>query len=112
MEHIVALILFAAGLVSLFLGRKLFWIYIGIVGFLLGAVIGGFAARDNGMVTQLALALVFGIARHILGLVNAQDGARRWRQMLSDSRLLAPNDPALIGQAWQTVVQASQRRAA
>jgi tRNA-dihydrouridine synthase A len=51
------------------------------------------------------------MTRHILGLVNAQGGARRWRQMLSDSRLLAANDPRLIQQAWAVVVQASRRAA-
>lgn len=52
------------------------------------------------------------IVRHMLGLFNGQGGARRWRQMLSDSRLLAANDPALIGDAWSTVAQANRRRAA
>ncbi|OVZ57782.1 tRNA dihydrouridine(20/20a) synthase DusA [Pigmentiphaga sp. NML080357] len=52
------------------------------------------------------------VVRHMLGLFNAQGGARRWRQMLSDSRLLAGNDPALIGQAWAVVGQGGQRRAA
>ena len=52
------------------------------------------------------------IARHILNLVNGQDGARRWRQMLSDNRLLARNDAALIQEAWQTVVDAARDRVA
>ncbi len=52
------------------------------------------------------------VVRHILGLFNAQGGARRWRQMLSDSRLLARNDAGLIGQAWAMVDQAGQPRAA
>jgi tRNA-dihydrouridine synthase A len=51
------------------------------------------------------------VARHILGLVNAQGGARRWRQMLSDSRLLAGNDPSLILQAWAQL-ESVQRRVA
>ncbi|MPS28863.1 tRNA dihydrouridine(20/20a) synthase DusA [Pigmentiphaga sp.] len=52
------------------------------------------------------------VARHMLGLFNTQGGARRWRQMLSDSRLLAANDPALINTAWQVVAGAAERRAA
>ncbi|AZG09274.1 tRNA dihydrouridine(20/20a) synthase DusA [Pigmentiphaga sp. H8] len=52
------------------------------------------------------------IVRHMLGLFNTQGGARRWRQMLSDSRLLAANDPALIDAAWQVVAGAAERRAA
>lgn len=68
MEFIVVLLMLVLGLLSLFLGRKLFWIYVGIVGFLLGAVIGGFAASDNGMAAQLALALVFGIGAAVLSI--------------------------------------------
>lgn len=52
------------------------------------------------------------VVRHMLGLFNTQGGARRWRQMLSDSRLLAANDPALIDAAWQVVANAAERRAA
>jgi len=43
------------------------------------------------------------ITRPLLGLANGRTGARRWRQMLSDSRQLSRNDPALIGAAWQAV---------
>lgn len=52
------------------------------------------------------------IARHILGLVNGRDGARRWRQMLSDNRQLAADDPTLIARAWAEVVNAGRDRAA
>ncbi|GAA0521322.1 tRNA dihydrouridine(20/20a) synthase DusA [Pigmentiphaga sp. NML030171] len=52
------------------------------------------------------------VVRHMLGLFNTQGGARRWRQMLSDNRLLAANDPALIDAAWQVVANAAERRAA
>jgi len=38
----------------------------------------------------------------MLGLVNGQSGARRWRRMLSDPALLAANDPALIYDAWRS----------
>ncbi len=43
------------------------------------------------------------ITRHILGLYHGQPRARKWRQMLSDSRLLAHNDPDLILQARDLV---------
>ncbi len=52
------------------------------------------------------------ITRHILSLVSAQHGARRWRQMLSDNRLLADNNPDLIRQAWLQVAAAARREAA
>lgn len=48
--------------------------------------------------------------RAMLGLVNGQKGSRLWRRTLSDHRLLAANDPALLMQAFtqlansQTVV--------
>ena len=43
------------------------------------------------------------VARTMLGYAQGRRGARRWRQMLSDQKLLAQNEPALIGQAWQQV---------
>jgi tRNA-dihydrouridine synthase A len=43
------------------------------------------------------------IARTMLGFAQGQRGARLWRQMLSDQRLLSANDPALLLQAWQHV---------
>ncbi len=48
------------------------------------------------------------MTRPMLGLVNGQAGARRWRRMLSDPARLAENDPALIYEAWR----ATQRRPA
>lgn len=36
------------------------------------------------------------IARHMLGLYHGQPNARAWRRTLSDARLLAVNDPALL----------------
>jgi len=68
MDIIIVGTLLGMGLVSLFMGRKLFWVYVGIAGFLLGAVIGGFAASDYGMAAQLALALVFGIGAAVLSI--------------------------------------------
>jgi len=43
------------------------------------------------------------MTRSLLGLANGRTGARRWRQMLSDPRLLSRNDPALLRAAWQCV---------
>ena len=37
-----------------------------------------------------------GITRHVLGLYHGQNGGRRYRQVLSDSRRLAASDPALL----------------
>lgn len=39
--------------------------------------------------------------RGILGWRAGQPGARRWRQLLSDSRLLQAQGPAILQQAWQ-----------
>ena len=36
------------------------------------------------------------VARHMLGLYHGQPNARAWRRTLSDARLLALNDPALL----------------
>lgn len=41
------------------------------------------------------------LVRAMLGLVHGQAGARRWRRMLSDPARLAPNDAALIYEAWR-----------
>ena len=49
------------------------------------------------------------IARHVLGLFQGQPGARQWRRMLSDAKLLKDADFGLIEQAL-AAVQASQRR--
>jgi tRNA-dihydrouridine synthase A len=39
------------------------------------------------------------ITRHMLGLMSGMPGARAFRQTLSDSRLLAAGDPALLSEA-------------
>ena len=49
------------------------------------------------------------MTRPMLGLVNGQTGARRWRRMLSDPTLLAANNPSLIYDAWRTQTQAPSR---
>ncbi|WP_082887456.1 tRNA dihydrouridine(20/20a) synthase DusA [Bordetella ansorpii] len=48
------------------------------------------------------------IVRPLLGLVNGQSGARRWRRMLSDQRLLSRNDAGLIYEAWRTLQSADR----
>lgn len=40
------------------------------------------------------------LVKPMLGLVNGQKGSRLWRRTLSDHRLLANNDPALLKQAF------------
>jgi tRNA-dihydrouridine synthase A len=49
------------------------------------------------------------LARHLLGLYHGEPAARRWRRMLSDSELLAANDPALLLHARDAVETAAQR---
>ena len=43
------------------------------------------------------------MARHYLGLMHGLPGARQWRRMLSDARLLQANRPELITEAWQAM---------
>lgn len=52
------------------------------------------------------------MTRPILGLVNGQSGARRWRRMLSDPKRLAENNPTLIYEAWRSQQNAPQERPA
>lgn len=43
------------------------------------------------------------LVRPLLGLVNGQAGARRWRRILSDAALLKADDPGLIYEAWRSL---------
>lgn len=43
------------------------------------------------------------IVKPMLSLTNGRQGARRWRQLLSDAKLLARNDSTLLAQAWDSV---------
>ncbi|PPA72684.1 tRNA dihydrouridine(20/20a) synthase DusA [Achromobacter spanius] len=52
------------------------------------------------------------MTRPMLGLVNGQSGARRWRRMLSDPALLSANNPELIYDAWRSQRQAPDVRGA
>lgn len=40
------------------------------------------------------------VIKGMLGWQSGRSGARRWRRMLSDSGLLAANDPGLLERAW------------
>ena len=48
------------------------------------------------------------ITRHMLGFGTGRRGSRRWRQMMSDPKLLAPNDPGLFHRAWASIEQNRQ----
>ena len=50
------------------------------------------------------------IARHVLGLYHGQPGGRRFRQMLSDARLLQRGDPRLLLDAAAAVEGAAPDR--
>ncbi len=50
------------------------------------------------------------IARHVLGLYQGQKGARQWRRMLSDAKLLKNADFRLIEQALANVAASQHRR--
>jgi len=43
------------------------------------------------------------VLKGMLGWQSGRPGARRWRRMLSDARLLARNDPGLLAQAWEAL---------
>ena len=49
------------------------------------------------------------LARHMLGLYHGEPAARRWRRMLSDSELLAANDPGLLLGARDALETAARR---
>lgn len=51
------------------------------------------------------------MTRPLLGLVNGQSGARRWRRMLSEPARLAANDPTLIYEAWRSLQDAARESA-
>ena len=68
METVIFLIFLILGLAYLFRGRKLFWIYVGISGLLLGAVLGLFFARDSGLIAQIVLAVVNGVLVAVLAI--------------------------------------------
>ncbi len=46
------------------------------------------------------------IVRHMLGLYHGEPGARQWRRMLSDARLLDRADAGLLAEALQHVERA------
>ncbi len=43
------------------------------------------------------------VVKPVLGLTTGRQGARRWRQMLSDQKRLMHNDPELLFEAWRAV---------
>jgi len=49
------------------------------------------------------------LVRPLLGLVNGQPGARRWRRILSDAARLRDEDPGLIYEAWRSLHDPRQR---
>ncbi|WP_454690823.1 tRNA dihydrouridine(20/20a) synthase DusA [Achromobacter aloeverae] len=49
------------------------------------------------------------LVRPLLGLVNGQAGARRWRRILSDAARLRGEDPGLIYEAWRSLRDPRQR---
>jgi len=49
------------------------------------------------------------VTRPMLGLYHGMPRARRWRQLLSDSRTLSRNDPELLLQALDEVEPEASR---
>jgi hypothetical protein len=54
------------GTVVLFLGRRLFWLFVGLTGFLLGVEIATFSSPDSSSPTVLALAIAAGLTGAVL----------------------------------------------
>ena len=52
------------------------------------------------------------ISRHMIGLLHGEPGARIWRRMLSDPRLLAENRPELFAEALDAADAGQSGRAA
>ena len=81
----------------------------GVKAALLHEVLGREALADMARVAATLKALPLRlIARHVLGLYQGQPGARQWRRMLSDAKLLKDADFGLIEQALASV--AASRR--
>ncbi|NLC37511.1 MAG: tRNA dihydrouridine(20/20a) synthase DusA [Alcaligenaceae bacterium] len=59
------------------------------------AVMMDYAARQTQAGAPLRM-----VVKSMLGWQSGRSGARRWRRMLSDSALLADNDPQLLARAW------------
>jgi hypothetical protein len=49
------------GLAALFLGRKLYWLFVGLAGFLLGVILSEIVMGDSAIWSRLLVALVFGL---------------------------------------------------
>ena len=56
------IILIIVGLLQLFLGRRLFWLFVGLSGFLLGFTLAGRLLPDQSNLIQLLIGLLLGLA--------------------------------------------------
>ena len=63
------LLLLAAGLVLLFLGRKLFWLFVAIVGFLLGSFIAPQLLPDQPQSVIITISLIMGLLGVLLAVL-------------------------------------------
>jgi hypothetical protein len=61
-----SLVLILVGLLPLFFGRRLFWLFVGVAGFLFGFTLAQAALADQPVLTQLLLGLLVGIACAVL----------------------------------------------
>lgn len=88
-----------AGLLLLFLGRKLFWLFVGVAGFLLGAEFGSQLVPGAEQLTVLLISLAVGLVGALLAiflqkiaiiLAGAAAGGLFVMQIVADSGLAAP----------------------
>ena len=68
METLIPFAFIAAGLFSLFLGRRLFWLFVGIGGFVLGLLLGQVIGQEWGAGGQLLAGLVLGAGCAVLSI--------------------------------------------
>ena len=61
-----SLILILVGLLPLFFGRRLFWLFVGVAGFLFGLTLAQSALADQPLLVQLLLGLLVGVVCAVL----------------------------------------------
>jgi hypothetical protein len=66
---LTAIVQILVSLLPLFFGRQLFWLFVGVVGFFVGIVLGDAWFQANNQVVQLLIALGMGAAFAVLAII-------------------------------------------
>jgi hypothetical protein len=64
-----SIILILVGLLPLFFGRRLFWVFVGVAGFLFGLTLAQLALVDQPLLVQLLVGVLVGIACGVLARI-------------------------------------------